>query len=92
MLSLFFLERNFPGNMDAPGTVRPRQPGLGSVDCHNNFMLVFISKRLLGVIDPNTMYLNDPTCTGRNHNATHYVIGTSYNMCKTLINKVGLTH
>ena len=46
-------------------------------------MQLFVAKSLVGDIEPSTMYLNDPACTGRNYNVTHYVIGTSYDMCHT---------
>ncbi|XP_038073606.1 uncharacterized protein LOC119741782 [Patiria miniata] len=55
----------------------------GNADCRENFMQTFVSKRLVGEIDPASMYLNDKSCTGRHYNKTHYVIGTSYDACQT---------
>ncbi|XP_038073981.1 uncharacterized protein LOC119742036 [Patiria miniata] len=85
-----WMGRKLPGKLEGPDTVL-EQPS--SADCRSNFMQVFVSKELVGELDPSAMHLNDPTCTGREYNATHYVIGTSYNMCQTSVqaaNEVGL--
>ncbi|XP_033629604.1 uncharacterized protein LOC117291797 [Asterias rubens] len=86
--SFTWMGRKLPAMIEAPlRTARPRAPGSSPVDCHGNFMQVFVSKRLSGVIDPRTMYLNDQRCKGMDYNATHYVIGTSYNGCETAVTK-----
>ncbi|XP_022103149.1 uncharacterized protein LOC110985951 [Acanthaster planci] len=61
----------------------------GNADCRENFMQTFVSKRLVGGIDPTSMYLNDKSCTGREYNKTHYVIGTSYDACQTVPEVIG---
>ena len=70
-----------PGNLDDKDL--DKVTPTGNADCRENFMQTFVSKRLVGDIDPKTMYLNDRSCTGRDFNKTHYVIGTSYDACKT---------
>ncbi|XP_071791435.1 uncharacterized protein [Asterias amurensis] len=73
--------RRLPGNLDDKDL--DKVTPTGNADCRENFMQTFVSKRLVGDIDPTTMYLNDRSCTGRDFNKTHYVIGTSYDACKT---------
>ena len=74
-----------PGNMGAFGTTfaPPCDPAAVPM-CTSSVMTIYVSKALVGEIDPSRMHLIDTDCRGETHNETHYVIGTGYGMCGTL--------
>ena len=81
-----------PGHRKPPGGIvsdrRPPQPEapkdrVAAPQCFSSSMTIYVSKTIVGEIDPYRLHLIDPSCRGEDHNETHYVIGTGYGMCGT---------
>nr|XP_054774469.1 uncharacterized protein LOC129282613 [Lytechinus pictus] len=71
---------------DLRGTTRPpSERFLPRPQCFGTFMQIFIPKTIVPFEDPNNMHFNEPTCVGRDHNGTHFVMGTHYQYCGTHI-------
>ncbi|XP_072015969.1 uncharacterized protein [Amphiura filiformis] len=80
--------RKLPATLPPPTRKAPEKyvaPRSAIPQCFSSSMEIFVSKAIVGEVDPSIIHLNDPACKASYYNATHYVIGTPYGLCGTTV-------